>query len=162
MSGKIGKTFYRLIAHGLNSDGYVSTPRERRTKYTVKRFAVENAGSFLLGYDLNKENTELEGQELTRTPRYQIKGGITYTGPLLSFSLLPAYKSYQWIYTNEMTQVVRRLGGYFVLDGKIWKDFGKSFRVSLDVFNIFDKKYMESPDERAPGITLMGKIKYSF
>jgi hypothetical protein len=54
MSGKIGKTFYRLIVHGLNSDGYVSTPQERRTQYTVKRFAVENAGSFLLGYDLNK------------------------------------------------------------------------------------------------------------
>jgi hypothetical protein len=54
MSGKIGKTFYRLIVHGLNSDGYVSTPQERRTQYTGKRFAVENAGSFLLGYDLNK------------------------------------------------------------------------------------------------------------
>jgi iron complex outermembrane receptor protein len=137
---------------------------ELEAKYEVLRYF-----SFSINYSLCKAEikdfpmrAELEGQELTRTPRYQIKGGITYTGPLLSFSLLPAYKSYQWIYTNEMTQVVRRLGGYFVLDGKIWKDFGKSFRVSLDVFNIFDKKYMESPDERAPGITLMGKIKYSF
>lgn len=105
---------------------------------------------------------ELEGQDLTRVPRYQLKGSLTYKGPHFNVSLLPLYKSSQWVYTNEMTQTVRRLKGYFLLDAKIWRKFGDRAVLSFDVFNLFNERYMESADDRAPGLMVMGRLRYEF
>ncbi len=50
--------FYaRASGHYLNSDGYISTPRENRTQYTVKRFMEEGIGSASVGYDFDKLNS---------------------------------------------------------------------------------------------------------
>ncbi|MCS7281167.1 MAG: TonB-dependent receptor [Desulfobacterota bacterium] len=171
----LGKDFLYYVPTGRVLSGRALYRRENVGEVESKGLEASSSYnphknlSFSLNYTLSyaeikefKKRPDMEGKELTRTPRYQIKGNITYLGGPLAISLLPAYKSYQWIYTNEITQTMKRLGGYFVLDARVWKNFGKTVQASVDFMNIFDKKYMESADERSPGFTVIGRLKYSF
>lgn len=45
----------RASGQYLKSDGYVSTPEEKRAPYTVKRFVDEEIGSFQMGYDMDRD-----------------------------------------------------------------------------------------------------------
>ncbi len=48
--------YFRLSSHYLDTDGYVSLPKERRTPFTVKRFNQEGMFNLLLGYEFKRDN----------------------------------------------------------------------------------------------------------
>ncbi len=109
------------------------------------------------------QRTSLEGTQLTRNPKHQIKGDFAWLNPsYVNISITPRYKSSQMVYTNEISQTTRRIGGHFTLDAKAWRQIGKNLSMSVAIQNIFDKRYTESADEMNPGIVVTGQLKYTF
>ncbi len=108
------------------------------------------------------QRPEIEGQALTRTPKHQIKAGITWLNPYVNISLLGRFKSRQFVYTNEMTQTIASINGYTTVDIKLWKELFKTLTLSLSAENLFNKRYMESADDRAPGLYVTGQVAYIF
>lgn len=108
------------------------------------------------------QRPEIEGQTLTRTPKHQLKGGVTWLNPYVNISLLGRYKSRQFVYTNEMTQTVAPIKGYATVDLKLWKELFKALSLSFSAENLFNKRYMESADDRAPGLFITGQVTYKF
>lgn len=171
----IGKDFLYYVPTGDSLSGRPLYKRENIDKvisYGMEieaRFELTKGLSTFLNYTYNKakidqfdQNPSIEGDELTRTPNHQVKGGITWLNPYVNISLLGRYKNHQFVYTNEMTQTIDRIGGYTTFDAKIWKEVLKGLTLSVSAENLLNKKYMESADDKAPGIFVTGQVTYRF
>lgn len=144
----------RVISYGLEAD-----VRYRPRKGVDLFFNYTYAKATI---DRFTQRPTIEGQELTRTPNHQIKAGITWLNPYVNATLLGRYKGSQYVYTNEMTQTVAKIGDYVTFDVKLWREIGKGFSLSLNVENLLNREYMESADDKAPGIFITGRLGYRF
>jgi len=144
----------RVVSYGLEADA---------------RYLINKSLNTFLNYTYNKATIDrfaqrpaIEGQELTRTPNHQIKAGVTWIHQYLNVTLLGRYKSSQYVYTNEMTQTVAKISDYVTFDLKLWKEIGKGLALSLNVENLLNRDYMESADDKAPGLFVLGRVGYRF
>lgn len=171
----IGKDFLYYVPTGDSLDGkplYMRENIEKVTSYGLEidlRFKLARWLTQFINYTYTNSEIDkfslkpyLEGAELTRTPRNQIKAGITLFNPVANFTVLSSYKSSQYFYTNEMTQTTQKIGGYTTVDMKLSKELFKGIHLSVSVDNLFDKRYLESADDLAPGRVITGLIKYDF
>lgn len=171
----IGKDFLYYVPTGESLSGRPLYKRENIDKvfsYGMEieaRFELTKGLTTFLNYTYNKakidqfdQKPSIEGDELTRTPNHQVKGGITWLNPYVNMSLLGRYKNHQFVYTNEMTQTIDRIGGYTTFGAKIWKEVLKGLTLSVSAENLLNKKYMESADDKAPGIFVTGQVTYRF
>lgn len=144
----------RVISYGMEIDARFYLTRDITTflNYTHSKAEI----------DRFEQKPTIEGQTLTRTPKHQVKGGITWLNPYVNMNFMGRYKSSQFVYTNEMTQTVDRVDGYVTFDAKIWKEVLKGLTLSVTAENLFDKKYMESADDRSPGLFVTGEVTYRF
>ncbi|MFQ3574757.1 MAG: TonB-dependent receptor, partial [Thermodesulfovibrionales bacterium] len=171
----IGKDFLYYLPTGESLDNRPLYRRENIGK--VKSYGAELGSSYQITKDLNTflnytyskayidefdKNRSLEGQELTRTPKNQIKGGITYLNPYINLSVYGLYKGSQYVYTNEVRQTVARLDSYATAGIKIWKDITKNLTVTVSGDNLFNKRHTESADEKNPGLFVLANIAYKF
>ncbi len=156
-----GRPLYRrenvgeVISYGAEIIGKytVSDSLKLSLSYTYSHAEIESS----------PQSPSLEGAQLTRNPKHQIKGDLTWLNPsYVNINISPRYKSSQMVYTNEISQTTRKLGGYFTLDAKASRQITKNLSMSLSAQNIFDKKYTESADEMSPGIVITGLLKYTF
>lgn len=174
----LGKDFLYYVPTGETLDGRALYKRENIGK--VKSYGAEFSLNYFprkdlkisLIYLLNKAyidefklNPSLEGKELTRTPRSQIKGSIVWNTPYVNLGLLGIYKSSQYVYTNEPRYEIQKLDSYILLNGKLWKTFNigsKKIEASLNVENIFNERYTESIEEKNPGRFINFSLKFEF
>jgi iron complex outermembrane receptor protein len=171
----IGKDFLYYVPTGDSLSGRPLYKRENIDKvisYGMEieaRFELTKGLTTFLNYTYNKakidqfdQKPSIEGDQLTRTPNHQVKGGITWLNPYINMSFLGRFKSSQFVYTNEMTQTTKKVDGYTTLDAKIWKEVLKGLTLSVSAENLLNKKYMESADDKAPGIFVTGQVTYRF
>lgn len=171
----IGKDFLYYVPTGDSLGGRPLYRREnidRVISYGMEidvRFPITDSLIPFLNYTYNRakidrfeQKPEIEGQTLTRTPKHQIKGGVTWLNPYVNVTLLGRYKSRQFVYTNKMTQTISPVKGYTTFDAKIWKEILRGLTLSVSAENLLNKKYMESADDRAPGLFITGQISYLF
>ncbi len=144
----------RVLSYGMEIDVHLNLIKNivPFLNYTYSRAKIDQ-------FD---QRPEIEGQTLTRTPKHQIKAGVTWLNAYVNISLLGRYKSRQFVYTNEMTQTIAPIKGYTTVDLKIWKELFKALVLSVSAENLFNKRYMESADDRAPGLFITGQVAYKF
>ncbi|MCS7279075.1 MAG: TonB-dependent receptor [Thermodesulfobacteriaceae bacterium] len=171
----VGKDFLYFIPTGEILDGRPLYRRENIGK--VKSYGGEVDINFKLSPNFKvfvnythtkayisefKKQKAFEGQDLTRTPRHQLKAGLFHVTPFFNYSLFGIYKSKQYVYTNEPRGEIGKVDGYTAINGKVWKEIFKNALLSVNVENIFNKRYMESADERAPGRFITVNFMYKF
>lgn len=155
-----GRPLYRrenigkVISYGAEIGGNYQVTKDISTflNYTYSRAYIDEFA----------KNRSLEGQDLTRTPKNQIKAGVSYLNPYVNVSLFGIYKSSQYVYTNEMRQTVAKLDGYATAGAKFWKELLKGMTASLTIDNLFNERFTESADEKSPGRTILANLTYRF
>jgi iron complex outermembrane receptor protein len=171
----IGKDFLYYVPTGDSLSGRPLYRRENIDKvisYGLEldaRFNLTKDITPFLNYTYSKAEIDqfdqrpaIEGQTLTRTPKHQVKGGITWLNAYVNMNLLGRYKSSQFVYTNEMTQTIAKIDGYMTFDAKIWKEVLKGLTLSVGAENLLNKKFLESVDDKAPGLFVLGEVSYRF
>lgn len=150
----LGRDFLYFVPTGLTLDGRPLYQRENVAK--VKSLGTE----FDLTYKLDKdtrlffnytfarayisefpENEALEGIDLVRTPRHQVKAGLVHDFPWFSCAIYWLYKGPQKVYTNEPKGEIADLDGYSMVNLRLWRNLYKGLRVQLGVDNLFNQRY---------------------
>ena len=170
-----GRDFLYYVPTGDMLDGRPLYRRENIGKVVSygaeigANYQITKEVSTFLNYTYNRayidefaKNKALEGQELTRTPKNQIKGGLSYLNPFINMSLFGIYKSSQYVYTNEMRQTVAKLDGYATAGAKLWKELIKGVTFSITADNLFNEKFTESADEKSPSRNIIANLTYRF
>ncbi len=171
----IGKDFLYYLPTGESLDNRPLYRRENIGK--VKSYGAEIGSNYQISKGINaflnytyskayidefEKNRTLEGQELTRTPKSQLKGGVTFLNPYVNVSLYGLYKDSQYVYTNEVRQTTARLDSYITAGMKIWKEITKGLTLTVGGDNLFNKRYIESADDKAPGLFILANLSYRF
>lgn len=171
----LGRDFLYFVPTGQTLDGRPIYRRENVAE--VKSFGTE----FDLNYELSEktrfffnytftrayisefpENKALEGTDLVRTPRHQAKAGLVHSFPWFNCALYWLYKGPQKVYTNEPRGEIADLGGYSVVNLRVWRDLYKGLKLQLGVDNLFDQRYTESIEEKNPGRFITLELRYDF
>lgn len=171
----VGKDFLYYVPTGNSLDGRPLYKRENIGK--VISYGAEIGSNYQISKDLSsflnytfskayidefQKNRALEGQELTRTPRNQVKAGLTFLNPYVNMSLFGIYKSSQYVFTNEIRQTVAKIDGYASAGIKLWKDIARGVTFTLTGENLFNERYTESADEKSPGRFINANLSYRF
>lgn len=112
-----------------------------------------------------KDDTDpaLEGNYLPTDPLHKFHFGVWYKNPEIVNILVQANYYITVYYDNENTF---KNGGYFTMDASISRRFGKHVELTLDLENIFNRKYplFMSADSITivPGFLAMGKLTLHF
>jgi iron complex outermembrane receptor protein len=106
----------------------------------------------------------LEGKWLTSTPRIKSSFGCSYKNPkYVDIDIVGRYVGDEYWDDANQTKVAQHTTFDIALSRKITNHV----EAVLNIDNIFDKKYIETPDPVAPGyfapgITIMGTLKITF
>lgn len=171
----LGRDFLYFVPTGLTLDNRPLYQRENVAK--VKSFGTEFDLAYKLDTDTRlffnytfarayisefPENRALEGTDLVRTPRHQVKAGLVHDFPWFSCALYWLYKGPQKVYTNEPKGEIADLDGYSMVNLRIWRNLYKGLRLQLGVDNLFNQRYTESAEEKNPGRFITLQLRYEF
>ena len=108
-------------------------------------------------------NPELEGNYLPTDPIHKIHFGLWYKNPEIVNVLLQGNYYITMYFDNENTF---KSGGYFTMDASLSRRFWKHVELTLDLENIFNRKYplFVAADgvTIVPGFLVMGKMTFFF
>jgi outer membrane receptor protein involved in Fe transport len=169
----LGNDFLYFVPTGRTLSGRPLYRRENIGKVEIygtemdTRYALNKSIILFANYTYNhteiksfSKNPSLEGTQLTNSPRHQVKSGVDWLNRWLNAGAYYHYKSSQFVYTNEVNQTTKKIPEYHTVDLKIWREIVKNLTVSLTVQNVFDKKYLESDTDQAPGRFIFGELGY--
>jgi iron complex outermembrane recepter protein len=182
-----GKDFQYYVSNGQTIDmGFGDRPifirdnisdveiygAEAELKYDVSQTLTLFANyaythSTILNYSRISENDtiDLTGKFLTDIPDHIITAGISYSHKYFNSSLLVRYTSRMWINDqNSIDEVLLtdRYPAFSTVDFKLWKQFDKSYKITLNFQNLFDVKYYDSKDAVCPGRFITAEISVKF
>ena len=108
-------------------------------------------------------NPENEGNLINGYPKHKARAGVMYSDPrILDVNLSYNYQGKRYQDIENTTE----LKGFSTFDLSISRKFFNHVELSLNVENIFDKKYIfgeyEDYDSVSPGRIVMGKLKFRF
>lgn len=146
---------------------------ETEVKYEfTEKFSVFANYTFtdakILNYKINNANVDsnLTGKYLTDIPQHKISGGIHLFNKIANVSLMAKYYGSAWI--NEYNSVdqeyffTNKFPGYLIFNIRLEKIIFKKFTTSIQVENIFNKKYVDNQLQQNPGRMIYGSIGYKF
>jgi iron complex outermembrane receptor protein len=188
-------TFYQSFAHDYIgeelTDSYtVTTGKGKNAKTTVyNQYQLKNISkvgihgletevewqarkdlTFFGNYTFNVSRVEaditqpdLKGNYLPNEPIHKIHAGIWYKNPqIINVYLLANY--YIDMYYDTLNTY--KTGGYFTMDASLSRQFFDRTTLTLDLENIFDRKYPLSlaadSTTIVPGRLILGKVKVNF
>jgi len=133
------------------------SPRTDWTLFTNYTFNISKVSK-------DRENADLEGNDLPNDPRHSFHFGVRYRNPRIVNASLTASVYADIFYDNENTL---RTGEYWTVDASVSRTFFDLATVYVSAENIFDKKYpiFLSPsygDTIAPGAIVIGGIRFDF
>ena len=108
-------------------------------------------------------NPENEGNLINGYPKHKARAGVMYSDPrILDVNLSYNYRGKRYQDIENTTE----LKGFSTFDLSISRKLFNHVELSLNVENIFDKKYIfgeyEDYDSVSPGRVVMGKLKFRF
>jgi len=118
-----------------------------------------------------KNNTKLEGKELTYTPKHMSNMGFSWLNKYINWSVSVNYKSEQFTTDDNSEKTFDKdtkkeygslVESHVTVDLKLWKKLFKYVNLSLNVQNIFDNKFQKHYDRISLGRFITGKISLSF
>jgi vitamin B12 transporter len=124
---------------------------ELPVKFFIDRFYIYLNSSYSKSKILKfYSNEALEGKELAYAPKINSSLLFSYDFKLLSLSILWKYKSRQ--YLDDMN--TNTIPAYSVFSISTYKKISDNLEIAAKWENIFNKKYLESVDSKAPGSIL--------
>lgn len=124
---------------------------ELPVKFFIDRFYIYLNSSYSKSKILKfYSNEALEGKELAYAPKINSSLLFSYDFKLLSLSILWKYKSRQ--YLDDMN--TNTIPAYSVFSISTSKKISDNLEIAAKWENIFNKKYLESVDSKAPGSIL--------
>jgi iron complex outermembrane receptor protein len=124
--------------------------------------------SFFASYTFNEslidqfdERPELEGKRLEYVPEHSFSAGVDLFTPIVNARVVVNHIGSQ--YSNDMN--TEEIDGYETVDVKLWRNLDfllPGLSASLAVQNLFDETYLRSEDEKSPGMSTVGEIRYEW
>ncbi len=108
-------------------------------------------------------NPENEGNLIDDYPKHKARAGVMYSNArFLNVNFIYNYRGKRY---QDIENTIE-LGGFSTFDLSISRKFSERVGLSLQVENIFDKKYVfgkyDDYDSVSPGRVVMGKVKFWF
>ena len=105
-----------------------------------------------------KERPELEGKNLTYSPKHSVSSSIIWNNKVLNTSLKCLYKSKQ--YGDDANENI--LDGYFTIDLMLSKPIKDHLIISLDIEDMLNNRHMATINYISPGRLINGRIAFQF
>jgi iron complex outermembrane recepter protein len=129
------------------------------------RYFVSNAVTITGSYTLHHseilsfpERPDMEGNQLTFTPRHQLKSSLNWRNRIADIGFTTLYKGSQYI-SDDNSQ---KIDPYITFDIMASRQIFDSMRVSLEVMDIMDNRFMESIVDMSPGRFINFKVGYEW
>lgn len=107
-------------------------------------------------------DSNLAGKYLTDIPRHKVSGGVSWENRIINTSLLFKYYGETWINEWNTTETeylfTDKFKGYLIFNINFEKRFMKRFSASLQIENIFDKKYINDNYQQCPGRMVFARL----
>ena len=130
-----------------------------RGNYTRNQSMIKKMDFSQLTLDIeNPQEKDLEGKYLYEVPLEQAFFGVFWNSKWVNMSLTYHFIGTQWlddINTEELEK-------YDMLNCQLSRTFWKHYRLSLNVQNIFDKKFIDRRELLSPGRFFMGEVNVVF
>lgn len=106
--------------------------------------------------------TDLEGKQLTFTPRHQLSGSAQWRNRLVDTGVRVLYRGAQFTSddNNAAGDGTGELDAFITLDLIFSRSLHQGITLSLDLHDITDNRYMESTDLMSPGRMLYLGLRY--
>lgn len=168
----LGKDFLYYVATGDYLYGTLPIYiRKNISEVTVKGIETELKWNVLDGFDIIsnytfndakiinfKERPELEGKNLTYSPKHSVSSSIIWNNKVLNTSLKCLYKSKQ--YGDDANENI--LDGYFTIDLMLSKPIKDHLIISLDIEDMLNNRHMATINYISPGRLINGRIAFQF
>jgi iron complex outermembrane recepter protein len=108
---------------------------------------------------------DLTGNFLTNVPEHKATAGITWKNKIISCNLIWKYIGQRWINDeNEPDPVllISKYPSYNTLGFRAWHLFFKRLKLSLNVENLTDVRFVNDKLQRNPGRMITGEISVHF
>ena len=110
------------------------------------------------------DNPELEGKELTYTPRHQARAMLQWRNPIADLGLTAHYKGSQFSSddNNAGNDGSPEIDAWTTFDLMVSRRFFDSFSAAIQVIDILDNRYLETIDVMSPGRMVHLRLSYDF
>ncbi|MFO8028253.1 MAG: TonB-dependent receptor [Cyclonatronaceae bacterium] len=110
------------------------------------------------------EHAELEGMELTYSPRNQASASVQWQNPLADLGLSFYYKGSQFSSddNNTSNDGTPEIDAYTTLDLMVSRRFFDALTASVEVLDVMDNRFMETVDYMSPGRMVNIRLNYDF
>ncbi len=110
------------------------------------------------------DNPELEGKELTYTPRHQARAMLQWRNPIADLGLTVHYKGSQFSSddNNAGNDGSPEIDAWTTFDLMVSRRFFDSFSAAIQVIDILDNRYLETIDVMSPGRMVHLRLSYDF
>ncbi len=110
------------------------------------------------------DNPELEGKELTYTPRHQARAMLQWRNPIADLGLTAHYKGSQFTSddNNAGGDGSPEIDAWTTFDLMVSRRFMDSLTASVQVIDILDNRYLETIDVLSPGRMIHLSLSYDF
>lgn len=110
------------------------------------------------------DNPELEGKELTYTPRHQARAMLQWRNPIADLGLSVHYKGSQFSSddNNAGGDGNPEIDAWTTFDLMVTRRFMDSLTASIQVIDVLDNRYLETIDMMSPGRMIHLSLSYDF
>lgn len=135
------------------------------------RYFASDALTFTASYSLYHseihsfpERPELEGKQLTYSPRQQAKGSVQWRSPVANLGVNLLYKGSQFSSddNNAANDGKPEIDGYFTWDVMVSRELIHGFSAAFEVLDVMNNQHLETIDHRSPGRILNLRLTYDF
>ncbi|MDZ7695829.1 MAG: TonB-dependent receptor [Deltaproteobacteria bacterium] len=161
---KGGKTYYEYILDNISKMNIYGIEAQLQWYATTDLSFFATYTYNISKIDEDTENKALEGNYLPNDPRHNLHVGVRYQNPrIIDASLVVNY--YRDIYFNNENTI--NTSDYYTVDLAVARKFFNHLTAYVNVDNLTNQKYPiflspSSGDTIAPGIVVMGGLKFEF
>ncbi|MCB9001584.1 MAG: TonB-dependent receptor [Bacteroidales bacterium] len=102
-------------------------------------------------------NIDLSGKALAEVPMEQASVEFFVVNKVVNVGVIYKYIGDQW--GDEVNSY--KISSWHTFDARLWREFGP-FKATVDVFNIFDKPYIDKKGLMSPGRFFQASVSYKF
>ncbi len=108
------------------------------------------------------DQPELEGKELTYTPRHQARAIIQWRNPIADLGLIVHFKGSQFSSDDNNTdgEGIPEIDAWTTFDLMVSRRFLDSVSAAIQVIDVLDNRYLETIDVMSPGRMIHLSINY--
>lgn len=110
------------------------------------------------------DRPELEGRELTYTPRHQAKASVLWQNPVADLGVTFLYKGAQFSSddNNAANDGTPELDAYTTFDLMVSRQLPAGLSAAVEVLDVMNNRYMETNDIMSPGRMMTIRLTYAF